>query len=112
MNPSILVTGGTGTIGSRVVPLLHDAGLEVRVLSRHPRPAESGVQHVAGDTVKGTGLDAALNGIDTVLHLAGGAKGDDVAAQNLVTGARRAGVRHLVLISVVGAGRSRSATSG
>ena len=105
MNPSILVTGGTGTIGRRVVPLLRQADRKVRVLSRHPRPAESGVQHLAGDTVKGTGLDAALEGIDTVLHLAGGAKGDDVAARNLVLAARHAGVRHVILISVVGADR-------
>ena len=31
----ILVTGGTGTLGSLVVPQLQDAGCEVRVLSRH-----------------------------------------------------------------------------
>lgn len=103
MNPSILVTGGTGTIGSRVVPLLRDAGREVRVLSRHPRAVEPGVQQVAANTVTGAGLDAAFEGIETVLHLAGGAKGDDVAARNLVTAARTAGVRHIILISVVGA---------
>jgi uncharacterized protein YbjT (DUF2867 family) len=40
-----------------------------------------------------------------VLHLAGGAKGDDVAARNLAAAAREAGVQHLVLISVIGADR-------
>lgn len=105
MNTPILVTGGTGTIGRRTVPLLHDAGRDVRILTRHPRASEPGVEHVAGDTVRGTGLDAALAGVATVLHLAGGAKGDDVAAQTLVAAAQRAGVRHLVLISVIGADR-------
>lgn len=105
MSTPILVTGGTGNIGRHTVPLLRAAGREVRILSRHSRPAEPGIDYVEGDTVKDTGLDAALDGIDTVLHLAGGAKGDDVAAQNLVAAARRAGVRHLVLISVVGADR-------
>lgn len=105
MNTPILVTGGTGTIGRRAVALLREAGRDVRVLTRHPREPEPGIEHVAGDTVKGTGLDAALEGVDTVLHLAGGAKGDDVAARHLVAAARRAGTKHLVLISVVGADR-------
>lgn len=105
MNAPLLVTGGTGTIGSRVVPLLRAAGHEVRVLSRHPRADEPGVQHVEADTVGGAGLAAAFDGVEVVLHLAGGAKGDDVAARNVATAARDAGVRHLLLISVVGADR-------
>lgn len=104
MSTPILVTGGTGNIGRHTIPVLRAAGREVRILSRRVRPAEPGIQYVVGDTVKAIGLDEALNGIETVLHLAGGAKGDDVAAAHLVEAARRAGVRHLVLISVVGAG--------
>ena len=105
MNAPVLVTGGTGNIGSRVVPLLREAGRDVRILSRHPREDEPGIQHVEGDTVAGSGVAAALEGVDVVLHLAGGAKGDDVAARNLAAVARGAGVRHLVLISVIGADR-------
>ncbi|MFF1574246.1 SDR family oxidoreductase [Leifsonia sp. NPDC058292] len=105
MNAPILVTGGTGTIGRRVVPLLRAAGQDVRILSRHPKDDQPGVRHVAGDTVAGTGLAEALDGVSTVLHLAGGAKGDDRAALNLVAAAREAGVGHLILISVVGADR-------
>lgn len=105
MNSPILVTGGTGTTGGRVVPLLQAAGQDVRVLSRHPRRSTPGVQHVAGDTVAGRGLSEALDGVRTVLHLAGGPKGDDKAATNLAEAARAAGVTHLLLISVVGADR-------
>ena len=105
MNAPLLVTGGTGNIGRRVVPLLREAGRDLRVLSRNPRTDEPGIQHVGGDTVAGSGLAAALDGVDTVLHLAGGAKGDDVAARNLADAARHAGVRHLLLISVIGADR-------
>jgi len=105
MNAPLLVTGGTGNIGSRVVPLLRAAGRDVRILSRHPRAAEPGIECVEGDTVAGRGLADALEGVDVVLHLAGGAKGDDVAARNLALAAREAGVGHLVLISVVGADR-------
>jgi uncharacterized protein YbjT (DUF2867 family) len=105
MNAPILVTGGTGTIGRRVVPLLTGAGYDVRVLSRHPGTDAPGIRHVEADTLTGRGLAAALDGTETVLHLAGGAKGDDVAARTLGAAARAAGVRHLVLISVIGADR-------
>ncbi|WP_369247512.1 SDR family oxidoreductase [Streptomyces sp. R41] len=102
---TILVTGGTGTLGSLVVPLLREAGRDVRVLSRHARAAVGGVEYVAVDLLKGEGLEAALAGVDTVLHLAGGPKGDDIATRNLVRAAKSAGVRHLVYISVIGADR-------
>lgn len=105
MNASLLVTGGTGTIGSRVVPMLREAGRDLRILTRHPHVSEPGIQHVEGDTVSGRGLAGALKGMDVVLHLAGGAKGDDVAARNLGAAAKDAGVRHLILISVVAADR-------
>lgn len=36
---AILVTGGTGTLGRALVPLLTQAGHQVKVLSRRPRPA-------------------------------------------------------------------------
>jgi uncharacterized protein YbjT (DUF2867 family) len=109
MNETILVTGGTGAIGSRVVPLLLGADRPVRILSRHGavegRGVDApGVTHVIGDTFKNDGLDAAFRGAPTVLHLAGGAKGDDVAARHGVPAAQRAGTRHLILISVTGAG--------
>ncbi|GHG66086.1 SDR family oxidoreductase [Streptomyces griseocarneus] len=99
----ILVTGGTGTLGRLVVPLLRDAGHTVRVLSRNERPAADGVEYVAGDLFKGEGIDAAVAGAEIVLHLAGGPKGDDEATRNLVRAAQGAGVKHLVYISVIGA---------
>ncbi|MGX5212973.1 SDR family oxidoreductase [Streptomyces violaceus] len=105
MTSSILVTGGTGTLGGHVVPLLRAAGHDVRILSRNACPAADGVDYVTGDLLKGEGVEAALDGAQTVLHLAGGPKGDDEATRNLVRAASRAGVRHLVYISVIGADR-------
>ncbi|MFG3225548.1 SDR family oxidoreductase [Kitasatospora sp. NPDC048194] len=107
-NNLVLVTGGTGTLGRQVVPLLRAAGRPVRVLSRRERPAEDGVAYVRGDLLGDAAeadarLDEALAGVHTVLHLAGGPKGDDEATRRLVAAARRAGVRHLVHISVIGA---------
>lgn len=105
MTSTILVTGGTGTLGSHVVPLLRAAGHDIRVLTRHARPPADGVSYVTGDLLGGDGVDAAVAGAETVLHLAGGPKGDDVATRTLVRAAAQAGVGHLVYISVVGADR-------
>src|SRR4051794_2265760 len=104
MSSTILVTGGTGLLGSQVVPLLRQAGQRVRILSRHERQPVDGVEHMAVDLLTTNGIDHALNGVRTVLHLAGGPKGDDISTRNLVRVAQRAGtVEHLILISVIGA---------
>nr|WP_271210591.1 NAD(P)H-binding protein [Rhodococcus wratislaviensis]GLK35994.1 NmrA family transcriptional regulator [Rhodococcus wratislaviensis] len=103
MTSPILITGGTGTLGRQVVPLLRAAGRDVRVLSRHGREPGDGVEYLAGDLFEGKGIAPALDGVETVLHLAGGPKGDEVATRNLVEAASRAGVQHLVYISVIGA---------
>jgi uncharacterized protein YbjT (DUF2867 family) len=102
MNTVILVTGGTGTLGRRVVPRLRAAGREVRVLSRG---SHEGAEFVTGDLTTGEGIDAAVEGVEIVVHLAGSSKGDEQKARTLVEAAKAAGVRHLVYISVVGADR-------
>lgn len=105
MASPILVTGGTGTLGRHVVPLLSATGHDLRVLSRRSQASTDGVEHVQGDLLSGEGLDATVAGANTVLHLAGGPKGDEQATEHLVRAATRAGVRHLVHISVIGADR-------
>jgi len=100
----ILVTGGTGTLGSALVPRLLDAGRTVRILSRFAHPNTDGIDYMVGDLESGSGIDAAVAGVETVIHGAGSAKGDAVKAENLVAALKRAGVaRHLLYISVVGA---------
>jgi uncharacterized protein YbjT (DUF2867 family) len=105
MAAPILVTGGTGTLGRLVVPRLGDAGHEVRVLSRRSREGGAGIGFVTGDLATGEGIQAAVDGTEIVVHLAGTSKGDEVKTGHLVRAASRAGVRHLVYISVVGADR-------
>jgi uncharacterized protein YbjT (DUF2867 family) len=106
MAAPILVTGGTGTLGRRVVPRLRDAGRQVRVLSRGSRQdGGDGIELVTGDLATGEGVEAAVDGAEVIVHLAGTQKGDEVKAANLVRAARWAGARHLVYISVVGADR-------
>ncbi|MEV2239356.1 SDR family oxidoreductase [Micromonospora sp. NPDC049891] len=101
----VLVTGGTGTLGRHVLPRLLAAGHSPRVLSRTVRRGADGVEYLAGDLLRDEGIGPAVDGVHTVLHLAGGPKGDDRAAANLMRAAARVGVRHVVHISVVGAGR-------
>jgi uncharacterized protein YbjT (DUF2867 family) len=105
MVTSILLTGGTGTLGSRLAPLLVAGGARLRVLSRGTGAPADGVELATGDLTTGDGVDAALAGMDVVVHCAGTTTGDDAKARTLVEAARRAGVRHLVHVSVVGADR-------
>jgi uncharacterized protein YbjT (DUF2867 family) len=63
------------------------------------------VEFVTGDLATGEGIEAAVAGVGTVVHCAGSSKGDEGKALNLVGAASRAGVRHLVYISVVGLDR-------
>jgi uncharacterized protein YbjT (DUF2867 family) len=95
----VLVTGGTGTVGRIVVDNLVTAGKNVRVLSRgRRRHQRADVEHVVGDVRTGEGLDAAVDGVDTVVHCV-------VPAQHLVAAAKRAGAPHLVYVSIVGVDR-------
>ncbi|WP_367324603.1 SDR family oxidoreductase [Streptomyces sp. HUAS ZL42] len=97
---TILVTGGTGTLGRLVTERLRAAGHEVRVLSRHAQPYAVDLRE------GGIGLDAAVGGVDTIVHCASSPRGgDEQAATNLIAAARRAGVGHLVYISIVGVDR-------
>ncbi len=103
----ILVTGGTGGLGRRVVARLRAKGRDVRVLTRRAHAPEAGVEYVVGDLAKNEGVDAAVAGAETVIHCAGVGKikEDTAQAENIVRAAKRAGVRHLVSVSVVGADR-------
>jgi uncharacterized protein YbjT (DUF2867 family) len=117
MASPILVTGGTGTLGRLVVPRLRDAGYHVRVLSRrsHKRAegvrgegskdGGEGIEVVTGDLATGQGIQAAVAGTEIIVHCAGSRTGDQDKARHLVGAAARAGARHLVAISVVGADR-------
>ncbi|MFE5539010.1 SDR family oxidoreductase [Streptomyces sp. NPDC056492] len=94
---TILVTGGTGNLGGPVVTRLRAAGHDVRVLSRRAK------DHPV-DLRDGGGLDAAMAGVEVVVHCASTPRGgDDVAAGHLIEAARRAGtVTNIVYISIVG----------
>ncbi|MFC5436935.1 SDR family oxidoreductase [Rhodanobacter umsongensis] len=106
----ILVIGGTGLIGSKVVERLRKRGHEAV-----PAAPSSGV-----NTLTGEGLDAAMTGTDVVVDLANSPSFEDKAVmdffqtsgRNLAAAEKKAGVKHHVALSVVGTGRPAFATSG
>lgn len=99
-----LVTGGTGVLGSKVVGELLGRGLHPRVISRKSR-SDSRVDFVQADLLQPASLPKALEGIQTVIHLASNPQKpqeDLEGTANLLQAAKATGVQHIVLISIVG----------
>jgi uncharacterized protein YbjT (DUF2867 family) len=110
----VLVVGGTGTAGRPTVRELVRRGHAVRVLSRRRDGApDPGARFVEGDLVSGAGLTEGLAGADAVVDVSNIAtlKGDRAraffvgATRRLVAAEAAAGVRHHVLLSIVGVDR-------
>lgn len=102
----VLVTGGTGALGRVVVERLLDDGHDVTVASRRTRPgaAAGPPDWAVVDWHTGTGLDAALSGVDAVVHCAYAYRGSYVE-RRLVEAALSAGKPHVVYVSIVGVDR-------
>ncbi|NMI00970.1 SDR family oxidoreductase [Pseudonocardia acidicola] len=95
----LVVIGGTGLIGSQVVQKLTAAGHEAV-----PAALSTGV-----DVITGTGLDQALEGAGVVVNLANSPTFDEASVDffrtsmnNLLAAGESAGVRHQVILSIVG----------
>jgi uncharacterized protein YbjT (DUF2867 family) len=124
----ILVVGATGVVGGMITRGFLEQGKEVRILVRRDSPSsqlvqqglatsaeeliESGAHPVHGDLRDRASLDAALEGVETVVSTAnsamrGGADNpqsvDLDGNRNLIDAARDAGVEHFVFVSLLGA---------
>lgn len=105
----IAVAGATGNIGARTAAFLERAGHEVIPISRS----------LGVDLITGQGLDAALKGVDAVVDAISSppVSPDETrayfgtATRNLLAAEERAGVRHHVLLSIVGIHRVTGGTA-
>jgi uncharacterized protein YbjT (DUF2867 family) len=95
----LTVIGGTGLIGSQVTQKLTAAGHQAV-----PAAPSTGV-----DLITGKGLDQALEGAEVVINLANSPTFDEASVDffrtsmtNLLAAGERAGVRHQVILSIVG----------
>lgn len=99
---SILVTGSTGKIGSKVVTQLAQQGFAVRALTRSPEKAQfpAGVTAVTGDLLDADAMRAALKGVSTLFLLVPNDADELTQAVNTLSFAREAGVKGVVYLSV------------
>jgi len=118
----LLLTGATGSIGSRLLPLLLERGEEVRCLVREPRRLGAhrvDVQIALGDLGEMSDpylVRQALRGVDTVVHLAATIRDqpphrieelNGLATVRLLRGAERGGVRRFAFFSALDAGAAQ-----
>jgi uncharacterized protein YbjT (DUF2867 family) len=112
----LLIAGGTGVLGTRVVRLLTARGLAVRILTRDPARARhlegELVEVVPGDVREAHSLERAIEGVQTVISAIQGFQGpghtsprtvDYEGNSKLIQAALGAGARHFILISIHGA---------
>ena len=111
----ILVTGGTGFVGSHLVRRMREQGLPVRALVRHPEKAADlkalGAELAPGDINDTASLEKACAGVERIVHLVGIIQETPRATfekihvegtRNLLQAAKTAGVRHFLYQSALG----------
>ncbi|NDJ52413.1 MAG: SDR family oxidoreductase [Chloroflexi bacterium] len=113
-NNLILVTGATGYVGGRLVPLLLQAGYRVRVLARDVqrltgRDWYDQVEACEGDVLKPDTLDKAMQGVSATYYLIHSMtkstdfhERDVTAARNFATAAECAGVKQIIYLGGLG----------
>ena len=101
----ILVTGGTGRVGGKLVESLLKAGERVRVLTRNPQKAvslhASGASVILGDLAQLKRVNAALCGCDRLISIPPNTLNQAEQEIQLFEAAKCAGIQHIVKLSTV-----------
>ncbi len=102
----VLVTGGTGVLGSAVVAELVSRVHAVRVLTRHPGQVPDTARAIPGSLASTGAVAEALDGVDAVVHCATDPRAhrqvDRGGTEVLLDAATRAGDPHIVFPGIVG----------
>ncbi len=109
----VLLTGATGYVGGRLLPILERDGYRVRCLARRPEYLAGKVgketEVVRGDLLEPESLPAAMEGIDTayyLVHSMGDSetfeRSERLGAENFAAAARQAGVRRIIYLGGLG----------
>ncbi|WP_307828356.1 NAD(P)H-binding protein [Antrihabitans sp. YC2-6] len=105
---TVLVTGATGFIGKRLVPVLVDQNLTVRAMTRHPNDYSGPADAIHGDVHKPATLTDALAGVDVAVYLVHSLddpdfeRKDAAAARAFGSAAAAAGVKQIVYLGGLG----------
>ena len=106
---SILVTGVTGFIGSKLLTRLTAAGYTVKAMSRRELSDKPGIKYVQADALVENDLDNALDGVEVAYYLLHSMEGDkkewenfdkreSLQAKNFLNAATKAGVKRIIYL--------------
>jgi uncharacterized protein YbjT (DUF2867 family) len=116
----VLMVGGTGFVGSRLIPVLLKKNIKLRLLVRDPakmadwKNSGGDIEVVRGDLLTGNGLEEALCGIHSayyLVHSMGGksmfknteyAEKDKHAARNFISSANKEGLQRVIYLGALG----------
>ncbi len=110
---SVLLTGASGYVGGRLLPLLEARGLQVRCLARRPENLKHRIgpctEVVGGDVLDASSLVDTFVGVDTAYYLVHsmGSSGsfeeqDRLAAGNFAAAAKNAGIKRIIYLGGLG----------
>lgn len=104
MSETILVTGPTGKVGRRLIPLLRRRGVTVRAANRSPVAQRAGIEPVRFDWTDESTYEAARKDVDAMYLVAGSIVLPQHAdyIRRMLDGASRSGIKRIVLLSTFG----------